>query len=445
MSANRRLPLLVSLLAIVLVAGAIAAITRLYRGDAGLLRAVTVSDSRITPNADGDSDITRIAYELTRRAAVSIYFEDGAGERYYFRRDRDRGPDSYTVQFSGVVEGYVRPDEAISGTVLARLLPDGDYTLVIEAIDERGRAERITRPLTVADADTTLPDMRGFQIFPQTFTPNRDGIDDRVTIQFDLQKSAQTRVFLRTADGAEIAIQELPRGIDADAPGRHIFDYEGGVDRGVRPQPDGTYPVIAVAEDAEGQRVQVAGELTIRRGGLPRAEIVSPASADTLQFSTTAVALCDTIFFTVTVRNYGDAPIRTTGPEPGTVYDSDWNYNTLGWNTESGAWRVAIGYENEITNYPYRWSLGRFDELTAEDGFYYLEPGQTVVVTGGIRVVGPLGVRNPQPMWAGLIHEDVEISQFNNRVDPKSVVVDLPAGDDAAACAPREVPIRPNP
>ena len=136
--------------------------------------------------------------------------------------------------------------------------------------------------------------------------------------------------------------------------------------------------------------------------------------------------MCDTLFFTLTVENYGETPIRTTGPAPGTVYDSGWNYNTLGWFTESGAWRVAIGYENELTNYPFRWAVGNQEALEEIDGYLYLMPGDRAIVTGGIRMTGPLGERNPQPMWAGLIHEDVEISQFNNRVDPKSILIDLP-------------------
>jgi hypothetical protein len=52
-------------------------------------------------------------------------------------------------------------------------------------------------------------------------------------------------------------------------------------------------------------------------------------------------------------------------------------------------------------------------------------PGQRVVVSGSIRVVGPFGERNPQPVWAGLVHEDVEISAVNNRVDPHPILVDL--------------------
>jgi hypothetical protein len=152
---------------------------------------------------------------------------------------------------------------------------------------------------------------------------------------------------------------------------------------------------------------------------------------------------CDTLFFTMTVENYGATPIRTTGPEPGTIYDSNWNYNTLGWNTESGAWRIAIGYENELSNYPYRWALGDLEALEEIDGRLYLMPGSRAVINGGIRLVGPFGERNPQPVWAGLIHEDVEISQFNNRVDPRSVLIDIPDEGNFESCSEREIPFNP--
>jgi hypothetical protein len=247
---------------------------------------------------------------------------------------------------------------------------------------------------------------------------------------------------LLTPEGAEVPISELERDVPANMPGRHYYDYEGGVDNGATPPPDGTYPLIAIAEDAEGQKVRVEDSLTIEYGGVPRADIFSPPSGDTLELSGTAVAICDTVYFTLTVQNYGATPIRTTGPEPGVVYDSDWNYNTLGWHTESGAWRVAIGYENEITNYPYRWAVGNVEDLEKIGDYYYLMPGERAIVTGGIRVVNVFGDRNPQPMWAGLIHEDVEIAEFNTHVDPHAIQVDIPDEAHMPECEAREVPLK---
>jgi len=188
--------------------------------------------------------------------------------------------------------------------------------------------------------------------------------------------------------------------------------------------------------------MRAESELTIQFGGVPRGYIISPPTGNTVQWSATAVSLCDTITFTLTVENDGNTPIRTTGPAPGTVYDSDWNYNTVGWPTESGAFRVAIGFENELTNYPYRWAVGNVEDLQRIGDYYYLMPGQRAVVTGSIRVVDVFGVRNPQPIWAGLIHEDVEITAFNDRVDTQSILVDVPDADNMPTCAPRAIPVR---
>lgn len=435
-------PFLVAAIALLVVMTAIAAGWRLLRGDGSLLRDVRMSETLITPNADGEQDIAAINYTLSRNADVSIYFEGRSGERHYFRQGQPRGAGPYEVYFSGVVEGYrLAVEDDYEGEILARLLQDGEYTWVVEATDRSGWTETAGGTLTVAEADPELPLIAGFGLDRETFTPNRDGIADRVSIDFDLTKDVENlNVFLLREDGTEVPITERPLDVPPRAGGRHLYDYAGGVDDGAAPPADGTYPVIAVAEDEEGQRVRVEDELTIELGGVPYAKIVSPVTGDTLAFDTTAVEICNTVYFTVTVENYGETPIRTTGPWPGTVYDSDWNYNTVGWPTESGAFRLGIGYENALSDYPYRWGLGNPEELTKMGDYYYLMPEQRSVVHGAIRVVDVFGVRNPQPVWAGLIHEDVEISQFNNRVDPHQILVDVPDEEHLPQCEERTVP-----
>ena len=69
-----------------------------------LLSTVSFSGAQITPNADGDNDVVEIQYSLRRPAAVSIYFDDSAGERYYFREARRRAPGDYSVFWGGVVD-----------------------------------------------------------------------------------------------------------------------------------------------------------------------------------------------------------------------------------------------------------------------------------------------------------------------------------------------------
>jgi hypothetical protein len=133
----------------------------------------------------------------------------------------------------------------------------------------------------------------------------------------------------------------------------------------------------------------------------------------------------------LTVENYSDAPIRTSGPAPGYVYPSmDANYNFAGERVQSGAWRVGLMCENCLNDYPWRWALGAPETLTPleENGrvYYYLAPGQRATITGGVVLDQIIENRNPQYFWAGLIHEDVEIAAINNRVDPQLVKVERP-------------------
>lgn len=433
-----------------------------------LITSAAVADARITPNADGENDATTLCYSLSRQAAVSIYFESADGARYYFRRERARPRGEYAVLFSGVVEGYTRPGETVQGTVEARLLADGDYTWVIEATAPDGETQRAAGTLTVAEADAALPDLVEFTISPETFTPNQDGIADRAQINVYLAKDADLTVYLQGPDGVNLYVAERLEGREPGEAGRHLFDYEGGVDLGADPPPDGTYTVVAVAQDAEGQRVTRTGTLTLQQGGKPRAEIVAQPVGGSVVFETmpyderyfsaagapgdliplpegdpafrsdVTVPLGDLLVFRLTVWNYSNVPIRTSGPPPGTVYQQDQRASTLGWIDESGAWRVGIDCDTAVSDYPWRWAVGAADELVAveRDGqtFHYLPPGEQAVVWGAIRLTEINAQRNPQNCWAGLIHEDVEIAPLNNNVDPRQIEI----VDGSAAFDPSE-------
>ena len=389
-----------------------------------LIYDVDVYPETISPNADGQDDVTLIQYKLRRNAHVSIYLVDSAGERHYFRRDRPRSRSTgsgYRVYFGGVI------DRSEGDLIRARMLPSGEYTLVIEATDERGYTEQVSRPLTLVDADTTYPQILGFGVDHHEFTPNRDGVNDRVKINYDLTKEATVLVYLIGEDGIKypIAEDEGPNSIvEPGAVGTHRYDYEGGVDLGAQPPPDGTYTLVALAEDKVGNKEMVTDTLTIKDGGVPWARIVGLE----WEVSDTIIPLGGTLWFTATVENYGKTPIRTTGPAAGTVYTSDQNFNSLGWHQSSGAWRFGIDWaSNPAYPYPFRWALGRPEELRAEvvDGetFYYLDPGKRVRITGGITILDPLP-RNPDEFYAGLIHEDVCV--VNDHVDSHWITVDAP-------------------
>ena len=415
-----------------LIALTLAALSMTGCSSRPLLYDVELYPDVISPNADGHDDAANILYKLSRNAGLSIYVIDEAGERHYHRNGGRRSAqnESYWTLFSGVVD----IDEG--GPVKRRVLPDGSYTWVIEATDDSGHTEKAEGSLTIVDGDTAVPELRGFSVSPQVFSPNRDGVDDHVTINYFLPMTATVRVYLLSEAGEKVFLPEkVSQRIKPGEVGLHQYDYEGGVDHGVIPPPDGTYTVTAIAEDRMGQRVEEQSILTIQHGGVPRADIINAvveySTDEGLRgdFTSLTIPLSGTLYFTATVENYGDTPVRTTGPEPGTTYTSRQNFSTLEWYTSDGAWRFGLDFEeNPGQTYPFRWSLGQHDELEpvvkGDDVFYYLMPGQRVTITGAIQILDE-PPRNPFYLWAGLIHEGVEIVQ--NRVDPVSITVDVPS------------------
>ncbi len=368
----------------------------------------TVRPAEISPNADGTDDVTQISYRLSRSADVSIYLVDEQGGRHYFRQDSRRAyaKDAYGVLFGGAVDG--------------RLLPDGQYQAVLEATDDRGQTARLEQPLTIRGGDPDPLVIENLSISPNVFTPNRDGIADRVRIGYYLSKEVrQVDVYLTDLAGLRYPIAE-DQIREAGAQGTHEHDYDGGVDLGAQPPPDGVYTVVVEAEDYVGNKDRVTGPLSIVSGGVPQVEIVNAAA----EWSAPIVKLGDTLTFTCTVKNIGTVPVRTKGPEPGTVYSMNQNYNTLEKPEEPGIFRVGFDYEGNSggRQYPFRWQLGHDDELTLIDGQQYLMPGQTVTVTGSVKI-DEKTVRVEPYFWLGLIHENVWIVQ--DRVEYTRIKVEF--------------------
>ncbi len=398
-------------------------------GEQPLLSDVSFSTDHITPNADGDNDVLRISYFLSRPADLSIYFLDAAGQRYVFRECEPRAPcdeDPYSVYFSGVVDGYALPGESWNGfSVTRRVLQDGVYTWVVEATDAAGHTGQVTGTLTIAEADTMLPELLNFTVYPPVFTPNRDGLSDRARLNVYLSKpDTALTVYLLGQDGTRYHVEPDERTTAEEGQaGLYSFDYDAGVDMGAEPPPDGSYTVWAEAEDRIGQHTVATTTLTIQNGGVPRGYIVNGE----VEWSARSVLLGETLYFTLTVENDSATPLRTSGPAPGTVYASDQNYATLGETIQSGVFRVGIHCENSLINYPWRWAIGDASVLVMDDeGHLYLPPFTRAVVSGGVRFVDVIRARNPQYCWAGLIHEDVEISSVNDRVDPVFLFIEAP-------------------
>jgi len=403
-----------------------------------ILSDVSVAPSTISPNADGSDDATSISYKLSRTATVSVYFENASGERFYFRQEKPRSAGGYRVLWGGVIH---RPywldmgDTLGSQLVRSWVLPDGAYRWVIEARDETGDSQEVSGSIQLAGGDTVVPEVQAFGVTLPTFSPNQDGLADRTGVSYFLSRDVdrvQVYVHSLSDPAARYPLEEQERAVEPGKAGFHYYDYDGGVDRGAEPPADGDYVVVAEARDLAGHHVVVSSTLTIAQGGQPRADVVQGtihwASALRSQSSTELyTALGETLVFTTYVENYGGVPIRTSGPPSGTCYRSDQNSNTLAseqqndsWYQQAGVWRFGVNLDVSQSDFPYRWAVGKREELRCEliEGHEqcFLDPGKRGTVSGCIQLVGPF----PRPdvyAWGGLIHEYVGIKSKNNYVD----------------------------
>ena len=82
-----------------------------------------------------------------------------------------------------------------------------------------------------------------------------------------------------------------------------------------------------------------------------------------------SVPLGEKLCFKTVVTNIGTVPIRTTGPWPGQEYKFGENYNTLAgaghpeWFQQAGVWRFGINFDTTGIDFPYRWAIGRPEDL----------------------------------------------------------------------------------
>lgn len=420
----------------------------------GLVSGVGFSEAVLTPNADGEGDIVVFSYSLARTANISLQFETEDGQVFMFRENESRPPGDYSVNFSGVVDGYRLPDEPpIEGTIERRLIPDGNYLWTFTATNEEDGTVIKTGTLRVEDSDSQLPIISAFDVFPEQFSPNQDGINDRISVNVFLEKAADLTVYLVGEEGERIYLAERLLDREPGEPGNHEFDYDGGVDDGFEPPEDDPYTLFAVAQDDEGQRIVRSRDIEITGGGLPQVEIAPQPTGANVCFSvlpwddrylntealegdiiaipesdcsdlrTIEMQQGDLLAFRLTVRNYGRTDVRTHGPFAGTVYQYDQLPPALSAPESDGAVRVGIHCQSSGVDNPWRWGLGTTDDLIEREiggrTFYYLKAGAIVQVWGAIRMTEIVVERNPQNCHASLIHEGVRL--FNQNVGTRQI------------------------
>jgi hypothetical protein len=389
------------------------------------LSGVAVSPQTITPNGDGSGEVAEITYRVSRPVSISIYFTDAAGNRYDFRTSEPRPAGDYVAQFAGVIQSRVL---LAPGFVVdqSRLLSNGSYRFVVQAVDAQGAKEEVSGSLAIADGDPKSLEMVDYSVFTPSFnrepppgsagkvmfTPNRDGIADRIAVSFRLTRPAWAEVYLVRLGDANKTRYPVSERQWYKLAGTKNFDYEGGVDLGNTPPPNGDYLCIAEATDLIGNHTVAAQPITVADGGVPLAEIVSA------KFTPLVVPLGGLLRVEIVVENIGPVTIRSKGPHSGTIYVNTENFNAKSvtenadFYEEPGIFRVGVDYEgnSEGREYPYRWGF----EGDA------LRPGERVTVVGYIRIVSPVRPYNPN-FWVGLLHEQVR--KVNDKYKPTKITI----------------------
>ncbi|MFN3372210.1 MAG: hypothetical protein ACK44M_01435 [Chloroflexus sp.] len=367
---------------------------------APLLGEVTVNAERYEPGAGAP---LAISYEIGRAALVDIYVLDAAGQRYDLRRAQPRAAatDPYVLRFDGSVPTN-------DPQVVRRLLPPGQYTLVVaaRAADGNTTAER-RLPLTIVGEAIEPPIIENLMVWPPVISPNADAIDDVAEFTYRLPVSATVNIEVLAPNGEVIPV--VTREEEGPFEQRHVWN-------GKRPNGSlleaGVYTYTVRAEDTFGNVVQRQGQITLADVGQPEARIVYSMIAPQ------RVMLGEVITVTIRVRNTGTVPIRTYGPPSGYEYTTDEVFSSV----ENGAyaaqaggfWRVGMDWDANSgggpKRYPYRWSISprppeEWAQPFVED---FLYPGEEAEIIGRVRI---LQRETRMGFYVGLIQDGVGFFQ----------------------------------
>ncbi|MBI2865687.1 MAG: hypothetical protein HYX94_14155 [Chloroflexi bacterium] len=373
MASNRTIASIVS---IALLLSGVASTTLGCRSS-NLLSGVGSSASVISPNGDGDRDFALLGYSLAGKSKVSIWLEDGVGRRYVIRENEPRERGQYQARFDGTYAPNANREDR-------RILPNGYYDFVIEAVDDRGKSEEGRGKIEIANADTAAPEVDNLGAVPDTISPNGDSKDDETLIHYGIGKDAEVTITAVGPNGEKYLL-EAPGQKKA---GLYSHDWNGTVSGNL--VKDGIYEVHIVARDKAGNVTERTTPITITGAGRPMLQITK------VEFSPTAIFLGGDLSVKIKVKNTGDTLVRTMGPLPGTAYATNMTYNY--WLEEDGAtpkyyerpgfWRVAVMWNLAGSPYPVRWGLPKD-----------LAPGEEATVTGTIKILS----RTPElRFWASV-------------------------------------------
>ncbi len=297
-----------------------------------LLSGVGPAELELRPTGQGET--AKIAYTIGKPARVSVFLDDAAGTRYTLRANEPRLPsaDGYTLLFDGTAP---TDDPALK----RRALPSGRYTYTVRADADDGSTASAQGTLTISGVDAPPPLIEDLVIFPDTISPNADGVDDISEITYQLPVSATVDIVFSAPDGRDI-YQFVAADKEGPTPQRHVWNGKT-VDNVLLA--DGVYTMTVRAQDLFGNLVERQAPVTIRGGGQPEVKITFTNIAPE------AVMKGDVITVTMRVKNTGDVPIRTYGPAGGYQYSTDEVFSSIAGGAyvakPGGFWRIGVDWD----------------------------------------------------------------------------------------------------
>jgi LysM repeat protein/flagellar hook assembly protein FlgD len=178
----------------------------------------------------------QIPFNLNRPAIVQLTIRNTNGDEIYTGNKETLSPGSHTLSWNGTDN-------------TGRIVMDGSYEIVFKTI-ETAYNYPSTTPLTlrsgtitIKDADYYIPVWRLKEIVTEasfqspSFTPDGDGVNDKVTGQFTLAVPAKLSIYIANAAGAHAALAVSEQTYGA---GTHTFEW-GGTDIYGGKVPNGRY------------------------------------------------------------------------------------------------------------------------------------------------------------------------------------------------------------
>jgi hypothetical protein len=348
---------------------------------------VTAQPPALSPGLRDQRNRLDVHYHLNTPATVSSYVVSSDGAQQWSIASDATRPTSgdYVLQFDGTVAGP-GPNER-------RVLPDGDYQLVLD-VSDGSRRQQTPVTLSVRGADSSAPDITDVALTPDSISPNFDAVNEVTYLTYQLGKDALVSLFLDTL-GENGPVKRLWTGEEVKTPaGVQSLPWDGLANG--QPVPTGHYMLGVRARDTAGNVVERSQPIEIGDSGVPEASLVSA------QIGPLRIIRGDQVCLDAVVRNIGQTVLRTQGPDPGYVYNSLDTYSSIenhSYAEHAGYWRLGLNWSGSTdlsgASYPYRWGFG-----------HDLQPGDEATVHGCVTV---LNEQDQLVFSAGLVQEDVAI------------------------------------